>query len=183
MRGPLILSHNGVSPSFGKGSFVAPTAVVLGAVDIKERANIWFYSVLRGDVHSISIGEMSNIQDHCVLHVTGGRYPIIMGKSVMVGHRAVLHGCEIHDNALVGIAALALDGAVIEENAVVAAGSVVPPSTIIPAGMVAMGAPAKPVRKRTDEELEAHHRSILDYSDYGIRFHEKVELISGHHGP
>lgn len=172
---PLILSYEDINPSLDDTVFIAPTAVVLGDARIKAHANIWFYSVIRGDVHYISIGEKTNIQDHCVLHVTGGEYPILMGNRVMVGHRATLHGCEIHDNALIGIGSLVLDGAVVEENAVVAAGAIVTPNSIIPAGMVAMGAPAKPVRKRKSQEIEGHHLSIDNYAEYAANFSKKVK--------
>ncbi len=172
---PLILSYEDVKPSLDDTVFIAPTAVVLGDARIKAHANIWFYTVIRADIHYISIGEKTNIQDHCVLHVTGGEYPILMGNRVMVGHRATLHGCEIHDNALIGIGSLVLDGAVIEENAVVAAGAVVTPNSVIPSGMVAMGAPAKPVRKRKTHEIESHHVSIDDYAEYAANFSKKVK--------
>jgi carbonic anhydrase/acetyltransferase-like protein (isoleucine patch superfamily) len=177
-RLPLIMSYKGISPNLGAGAFVAPFAVVLGAVDLGDKANVWFHSVVRGDVHSIKIGAMTNIQDHCVLHVTGGKNPIVMGQRVMVGHRAVLHGCEIHDNALIGIGALVLDTAVVEESAVVAAGAIVTPGTVIPSGMIAMGAPAKPVRPRTTEELDDHHRSVENYAEYAENFKHMVGPVT-----
>ncbi len=96
----------------------------------------------RGDVHSIKIGRKTNIQDHCMLHVTGGRFPLNIGDGVIVGHRATLHGCTVHDNALIGVGALVLDGAVVEEGAIVAAGAVVTPGSTIPSNRVAVGIPS-----------------------------------------
>ena len=127
-----IYEYNGVRPRIGENVFLAPGVVVLGDVEIGEGSNLWFYTVVRGDVYPIKIGRKTNIQDHCMLHVTGGRFPLIIGDGVIVGHRAVLHGCTVHDNALIGIGALVLDGSVVEEGAIVAAGAVVTPGSTVP---------------------------------------------------
>ena len=112
-----------------------------------------------------------------MLHVTGGHYPLTIGDDVVVGHRAVLHGCTVHDNALIGIAAVVLDGAVIEEGAVVAAGAVVTPGTVIPSGTVAVGIPARPSRERSPEERETHAANALKYQQYSHDFPQIVSPV------
>lgn len=173
----MIYEYRAIRPVLGENVFIAPGAVVLGDVVIGENSNIWFNSVIRGDVNSIRIGARANIQDLCMLHVTGGRYPLKMGDGVIVGHRAVLHGCTIHDNVLIGIGALVLDGAVVEEDAIVAAGAVVPPGGVIPANTVAVGIPAKPTRKPTLEEKAFHQVNSARYQEYGREFYRLTKLV------
>jgi gamma-carbonic anhydrase len=170
----MIYEYNKKRPRIGKGVFLAPGVIILGDVEIGDGANLWFYTVARGDVHYIRIGSMANIQDFCMLHVTSEKFPLNIGNGVVVGHRAVLHGCTIHDDALIGIGALVLDGAVVEQGAIVAAGAVVSPGTTIPANMVARGIPAKPTRECTEEERASNRRNCLKYHDYGLRFGELV---------
>lgn len=166
----MIYEYKGLRPKLGIGVFLAPGAVVLGNVEIGDHANVWFYTVIRGDVHSIRIGPETNIQDHCMLHVTGGRFPLVVGARVVVGHRAVLHGCVVEDDALVGIGAVVLDGAVVGRGASVAAGAVVSPGTVIPPHTVAMGVPAKSARETTAGELASRRASVEDYRRYGEEF-------------
>jgi gamma-carbonic anhydrase len=166
----MIYEYKGIKPRLGKDVFLAPGVVVLGDVEIGDGSNIWFNTVIRGDVYWVKIGRKTNIQDLCMLHVTGGRFPLTLGDGVIVGHRAVLHGCTIHNNALVGIGALVLDGAVVEEGAIVAAGAVVTPGTVIPADRVAVGIPARPTRKPTEEEKAFHQTNLSKYHAYGQGF-------------
>ena len=173
----MIYEYKGIRPRIGKDVFLAPGVVVLGDVEIGNGSNLWFHTIARGDVHSIRIGEYTNIQDQCMLHVTGGRYPLTIGDRVIVGHRAVLHGCRVHDEALVGIGALVLDGAVVNEGAIVAAGAVVAPGTIVPPNRVAVGVPAKPTREATQEEREFHQKNYLNYHNYGKSFQELTQLV------
>lgn len=173
----MIYEYRGICPVLGKNVFIAPGVVILGDVVIGDNSNIWFNSVIRGDVNSIRIGARANIQDLCMLHVTGGRYPLTMGEGIIVGHRAVLHGCTIHDNVLIGIGALVLDGAVVEEEAIVAAGAVVAPGAVIPADTVAVGIPARPTRKPTDEEKAFHQVNSARYQEYGREFHRLTRPI------
>jgi gamma-carbonic anhydrase len=173
----MIYEYKGVSPKLDKEVFLAPGVILLGDVRIGEGSNLWFYTVARGDVHRITIGKMTNIQDHCMLHVTGGDYPLTIGNRVIVGHRAVLHGCTIGDDVLIGIGALVLDGAVVEEGAIVAAGAVVTPGTKIPANTVAKGTPARPTREPTPEERAFHEKNCLNYHRYGLSFREQVTPI------
>lgn len=173
----MIYEYRGITPRLGKDVFLAPNVVVLGDVEIGDGSNIWFNSVVRGDVHWIKIGSNTNIQDLCMLHVTGGKYPLSLGNGVIVGHRAVLHGCTVHDNVLIGIGALVLDGAIIEEGAIIAAGAVVTPGTIIPADQVAMGTPARPTRKPTEAEKAFHQINLSRYGEYGRNFDELVRAV------
>jgi gamma-carbonic anhydrase len=173
----MIYEYKGIKPRLGKDVFLAPGVVVLGDVQIGDAANLWFYTVARGDVHRITIGRDTNIQDHCMLHVTGGRFPLRVGERVIVGHRAVLHGCTIHDDVLIGIGALVLDGAVVEPGAIVAAGAVVSPGTVIPANRVAVGVPARPTRETTEEERQFNRTNFAKYREYGRTFHEITCLL------
>ncbi len=174
----MIYEYKGVRPRIGENVFLAPGTVVLGDVEIGDGSSLWFYTVVRGDVYPIKIGRKTNIQDNCMLHVTGGRFPLNIGNEVIVGHRAVLHGCTIHDNALIGIGALVLDGSVVEEGAIVAAGAVVTPGSIIPANRVAFGIPARATRELTSGERASNQQNLARYHEYGRHFHELVRPIS-----
>ncbi|MBI4964718.1 MAG: gamma carbonic anhydrase family protein [Desulfomonile tiedjei] len=175
----MIYEYKGIRPRIGNNVFLAPGVIVLGDVEIGEDSNLWFYTVVRGDVYPITIGKAVNIQDHCMLHVTGGRFPLNLGDRVIVGHRAALHGCTIQPDALIGIGALVLDGAVVEQGAVVAAGAVVSPGTIIPANKVAIGVPARAVRETTDEDKEYHKANSRRYQEYARNFHSITSLVEG----
>lgn len=153
-----IRSFRGHTPKLGKKVFVDETAVVLGDVEIGDDSSIWPMAVIRGDMHKVRIGERTSIQDGSVLHITHASdfnpdgYPLIIGNEVTVGHKATLHGCTIHDRCLIGIGAIILDGAVIEEEVIVAAGCLVPPGKRLESGFVYKGNPAKKVRPVTDKE-------------------------------
>ena len=135
-------------PSFGAGVFIAPGAVVSGEVKIGRDTSVFYNTVIRGDVNSISIGSETNIQDNCTLHVSDA-YSLEVGSGVSVGHNAVVHGCRVEDNVLIGIGAVVLDGAVIGSDSIVAAGSLVPPGKVYPSGSMIMGSPAKVIRELT----------------------------------
>jgi carbonic anhydrase/acetyltransferase-like protein (isoleucine patch superfamily) len=139
--------------------------VLVGDVHIGPDSSVWYHAVVRGDVHAIRIGARTNLQDHCVIHVTRGRFSCTIGDEVTVGHRATVHGCRVDDGALIGIGAIVLDGAHVEEGAIVGAGAVVPPGTRIEAGMMALGLPAKVVRAVEDQEREHQRRATLGYVD------------------
>ena len=147
--------YQGKEPRLGKRVFIAPGAVVTGDIELGDDVSIWFHSVARGDVHYIRIGAETNIQDGCVLHVSHLTHPLHIGRRVVIGHAAVLHGCTVEDGALIGIGARVLDGAVIEAGAQVAAGALVAPGKRVPAGHLVMGVPAKVVRPLTAEEQAA----------------------------
>ncbi|MFP6600401.1 MAG: gamma carbonic anhydrase family protein [Deltaproteobacteria bacterium] len=151
------------SPVVDPAAWVAPDARVIGDVTIGEHSSVWYQCVLRGDVSHIRIGKRSNIQDHSTLHVSRDHGPTIVGDDVTVGHRAVVHGCEIGNRALIGIGAIVLDHAVIEPGAMVAAMSLVTSGTVVPAGMVVMGQPAKVVRAVSPEERAWMDETLEEY--------------------
>lgn len=174
----MIYEYKDMKPRLGEDVFLAAGVVVLGDVEIGDGSSIWFNTVIRGDVNRVRIGKKTNVQDLCMLHVTTGRFPLTLGDGVIVGHRVVLHGCTIHDNALIGIGALVLDGAVVEEGAIVAAGAVVTPGTIIPANRVAVGIPARPTREPTPEEKSFHQINLSRYNEYARNFGEITRIIT-----
>ncbi len=155
----------GIHPDLGRGVFIAPGAIVIGEVKIGNNSSLWFNSVARGDCNAITIGENTNIQDLCMLHVTE-EYELIIGSNVSIGHSVTLHGCEVKDSCLIGMGATLLDGAIINKESIVAAGSLVPPGKEYPEGMMIMGSPAKAVRELTAEEktmASQHYKSYLGY--------------------
>lgn len=137
-------------------------ARITGNVDIGQQSSVWFNSVLRGDVEPISIGSSSNIQDNCVLHSSKG-YPLKIADFVSVGHAAVLHGCTVDENSLIGMNSTVLNGAHIQKNSIVAAGAVVTQGKEFPEGSLIMGVPAKAVRTLKEEELESIRENALRY--------------------
>lgn len=154
------------APVFDESVFVAPSADLIGNVTIGSESSIWFQAVLRGDVHFIQVGDRTNIQDQCMIHVTNRTCPTRIGNEVTVGHSAVLHGCTIHDRVLVGIRSVVLDRAVIEPEVMLAAGSLVPPGKVLESGNLYMGSPARAVRELTDEE----RASIRDHADRYVTY-------------
>lgn len=158
-----MLPFRGCSPRIDPRAWLAPGAVVAGDVTIGPDTSVWFGTVVRGDVHAIRIGARTNLQDHCVVHVTRDRFPAWIGDGVTVGHRATLHGCRIGDGALVGIAAVVLDGAEVGEEALVAAGALVAPGAKVPPRHLVMGSPARVVRPLRDEELRDQRDRALEY--------------------
>jgi carbonic anhydrase/acetyltransferase-like protein (isoleucine patch superfamily) len=147
-----ILSFRGVLPRLGERVFLAPSAVVVGDVELGDDVSLWFQTVVRGDVNWIRVGEETNVQDGAVLHVTHERFPLRIGKGVVIAHAAVVHGCTIEDGALIGIGANVLDGAVVEAGAQIGAGALVAPGQRVPAGQLALGVPARVVRPLTPAE-------------------------------
>jgi len=142
-------------PVIGENVFLAPGAYVIGSVKLGDRVSIWFGSVLRGDIAAIEVGEGSNIQDNSVLHV-GDDDPCIVGRNVVIGHKATLHGCRVEDNCMIGIGVIVLSGAVVGEGSVVGAGALITQGTVIPPRSLVLGSPAKVKRPLTEEEI-AHH--------------------------
>lgn len=154
-------------PVFTETNFIAPSADIIGDVTLGEEASIWFNTTIRGDVNWIEIGKRTNIQDNTSIHVMNQSGPTSIGDNVTVGHSAMLHGCTINNNVLIGIHATILDKAVVEEHCIVAAGSLVPPGKVMPSGYLCMGSPAKPVRKLNKKELasiEEHAANYIRYS-------------------
>lgn len=147
------MSTGNTQPTIDPEAFIAEGAVVRGDVRIERNASIWYNAVLRGDVDSIAVGEGSNIQDGCVVHVDRG-CPVRIGRNVTVGHGAIVHGCTIGDGTLIGMGAIILNGAVIGEGCIVGAGALVTQGKHIPAGALVVGSPARTVRAVTPEERE-----------------------------
>jgi len=161
----MISGYQHWQPNIADSVFVADSAEVIGRVTIGKDSSIWYQSVLRGDVHDISIGERSNIQDHCTLHTSHGVTPCIVGNDVTVGHRVILHGCEIQDETLVGMGSIIMDQAVLETGCLLAAGSLVPEQKILRSGYLYAGSPARERRELTDKEKAFLMRSALHYVD------------------
>lgn len=166
----MIHAFEGKRPVVEATAFVHSSAHVVGDVVIGAQASIWFNAVVRGDVHPVRIGARSNLQDQMVVHVSGGRHPTVIGDDVTAGHGVILHGCIIGDRCLIGIGAVVLDAAVIENDCMIGAGSLVTPRTRIPAGHLALGRPAKAVRRLTPEELEQLRQSAARYVGYADRY-------------
>ena len=149
-------------PKVHPGAYVDPAAQVIGEVEIGEGSSIWPLAVVRGDQNYVRIGRNTNVQDLSMCHVDPD-HPLVIGDNVTLGHRVVVHGCTIKDNVRIGIGAIVLSGAVVEEWAQVAAGALVPPGKVVPAGTLVMGAPAKPVRQMSQDELEDIRRNAIEY--------------------
>jgi len=163
---PIILPYRGKVPVIDPSAFVAPGAVVVGDVMVGAQSSIWFGCVVRGDVHSIRIGERTNIQDGSVVHVTRDRAAVSMGADVTIAHSATVHGCTIDDRVLVGMSATILDGARVGPDSIVGAGCLVPPGFEVPAGTLVTGVPARIRRELTDEERQ----HILWYADNYVNY-------------
>lgn len=158
-------TYKGISPTFGSGVYVDPDATVIGDVTAGDDVSFWPGAVARGDMHTIKIGNRSNVQDNAVLHTTHasnfnpGGFPLTIGDDVIIGHSAVLHGCTLGNRILVGVGAIVNDGAVVEDEVMIGAGCVVPPGKKLESGYVYVGNPAKPLRQMKDNE-----RKFLGYS-------------------
>jgi carbonic anhydrase/acetyltransferase-like protein (isoleucine patch superfamily) len=147
-----MMTYKDLSPTLGEGVFIAAGAHVIGALSVGRNSSIFYNSVVRADVNMITIGEGTNIQDNCTLHVNA-QHPLEIANGVTVGHNVILHGCTIEDNVMIGMGAIVLDGAVIARDCIVAAGSLVPPGRKYPAGSMIMGSPAVVKRPLTDQEI------------------------------
>ena len=151
---PLIKSINNITPKILEGVFLADNAVVVGDVIIGKESSVWFNTVIRGDVNSIIIGNSVNIQDGVVVHCTYQKTKTIIGDNVSIGHNAIIHGCEIRNNVLIGMGAIIMDNVIIEENSIIAAGAVLTKGTYVKSGSVFAGVPAKFKRNLFEEEIE-----------------------------
>lgn len=159
------MSFKGNHPKIDPTAFVAENAIVIGDVEVGPGSNIWFHSIVRGDMNYIRIGSHVNIQDACVLHIDKKLYPLFIEDEVVLGHRVVAHGCRIRRRSLIGIGAILLNGSEIGEESIVGAGSVVTPGTIIPPRTLALGAPAKPIRPLNERDLEMIKDTLQDYQE------------------
>lgn len=165
----LIRSVRGHTPHFGKDVFLAETAVVIGDVVIGDQCSIWYGAIIRGDVHSIRIGHQTNIQDAAVLHCTYQKADLQIGSRVSIGHSAIVHGCHVHDEVLIGMGAKILDHAVVNSKVIVAAGALVLEHAVLESGYLYAGVPAKKIKPLTDEQLALLARlpdNYIMYSDW-----------------
>jgi carbonic anhydrase/acetyltransferase-like protein (isoleucine patch superfamily) len=152
------------APKIDEEAFVAPTAVVVGAVTMGPRSSIWYGAVARADAETIEIGEGSNVQDGCTLHSDPG-FPLVIGRDVTVGHNVVLHGAQVDDEVLVGMGSVVMNGAHIGTGSIVAAGAVVTPGFEVPPGSVVGGVPAKVIRQATEDDLAHIRANAVNYTD------------------
>ena len=162
----IIKSVRGFSPAFGKNCFLADNAVVVGEVVMGDNCTIWFNAVVRGDVHSITIGDQTNIQDGAIIHCTYQKAKTIIGSNVSIAHNAVVHGCTIEDNVLIGMGAIVMDDAIIGKDSVIAAGAVVLPGTRVEPGSIYGGTPAKRLKDIGVEMKEVIARTARNYPMY-----------------
>ncbi len=155
------------------GNWIAPNASVIGQVSLEKDASVWFNATLRGDNEPITLGERSNVQDGCVLHVDPG-FPLTLGKNVTVGHMAMLHGCTVGANSLIGVGAVVLNGAVIGENCLIGAGTLIPEGKEIPAGSLVMGQPGKVKREMSDDDIQGLIRAADHYVKHSARYRAEL---------
>jgi gamma-carbonic anhydrase len=166
----IIKSVRGFTPKFGSNCYLADGAIVVGEVTMGNNCTVWFNAVVRGDVHAITIGDNTNIQDGAVLHCTYQRAKLVIGSNVSIAHNAVVHGCTVEDNVLIGIGAVILDHAVIGSNSVIAAGAVVLTGTIVESGSIYAGVPAKKVKSISQDMTEVIQRTARNYPMYADWF-------------
>ena len=154
---------NKVKPITGEDVYVADNAIVIGDVIVGNETNIWFGAVIRGDVNSIRIGSRTNVQDGCVLHVSGEKFSLNIGNDVTIGHNATVHGCTVEDRVLIGMGSVILDGSHISSDSVIAAGAVVKEGFHVPPGVLIAGVPGKIVRELSKEEIAGILESSKHY--------------------
>ena len=150
----LIKEVKGFTPQFGNNCYLADNATIIGDVIMGDDCSVWFQAVVRGDVHSIRIGNKVNIQDAAIIHCTYQRAPTTIGNIVSIGHRAIIHGCTLEDNVLIGMGAIVMDHAVVESNCLIAAGAVVLENTRCESGYIYAGVPAKKVKALSPEQFQ-----------------------------
>jgi carbonic anhydrase/acetyltransferase-like protein (isoleucine patch superfamily) len=165
----IILPYKGVRPRVAESAFIAPTAVIVGDVEIGEQASVWFGAVIRGDTAPVRIGARSNVQDNCVIHTDEGA-PAIIGADVSLGHGAIVHGATVGDGALIGMAATLLNQSVTGAGCIIAAGALLPEGKTIPPGQLAVGSPAKIARPVSDAERERLSDGIQHYIAYAVEY-------------
>ena len=170
----MIKEHMGQVPAIHESCFVAETAVVIGSVVMKEQSSLWYNVVARGDYNDITIGRGTNIQEASVLHIDDD-CPVVIGDYVTVGHGAIIHGCTIGNQVLVGMGAILLSGATVGDHTIVAAGSLVPENKHIPSGVLVMGSPAKVVRELTVKEIDGIKRSAERYIGFAQNFKNEMQ--------
>lgn len=169
----LILQVKDKYPEFGKDCYLAENATIAGDVVMGQQCSVWFTAVVRGDVNSIRIGDRTNIQDGAVIHCTYQKAATTIGNEVSIGHRAIVHGCTVEDNVLIGMGAIVMDKAVVQKNCIIAAGAVVLENSICEAGHIYAGVPAKKIKKLTEEQIGNMKKTAGNYIMYSGWFEEK----------
>jgi carbonic anhydrase/acetyltransferase-like protein (isoleucine patch superfamily) len=170
----LIKTVRGFSPQFGKNCYLSENATVVGDVIMGDDCSVWFQAVVRGDVHSIRMGNKVNVQDGAIIHCTYQRSPTTIGNNVSIGHRAIVHGCTIHDDVLIGMGAMVMDNVVVESNCLIAAGAVVLENSHLQSNCIYAGIPAKKVKELSPEQFaDTIHRISNAYVMYAGWFMEE----------
>jgi len=172
----IIKKLNGKEPQFGDDCFVAENAVLVGDVVMGNQCSIWYNAVLRGDVHFIKMGNKVNVQDGAVVHCTYQKSPTTIGNNVSIGHNAIVHGCTIHDNVLVGMGSIIMDDCVVESNSIIAAGAVVTKGTRVESGCIYAGTPAKKIKNISQELISGEIDRVADnYVKYAGWYKPKTQ--------
>ena len=159
---PIIKSLNGVAPNIPDDCYIAENATIVGEVSMGSQCSVWFNAVIRGDVHYIKMGDKVNVQDGAVIHATYKTSPTNIGNNVSIGHNAIVHGCTIHDNVLIGMGSIVMDDCVVESNSIIAAGAVVTKNTKVESGSVYAGIPAKKVKNISEELISGEINRIAE---------------------
>lgn len=161
------------TPQFGEACFIAPNATIAGDVVMGNQCSIWFNAVIRGDVHYIKMGNKVNVQDGAVIHCTYQKNPTNIGNNVSIGHNALVHGCTIHDNVLIGMGSIVMDRCIIHSNSIVAAGAVLTEGTVVEEGSIYAGVPAKKIKDISKDLIHGEINRIADnYIKYSSWFEE-----------
>jgi carbonic anhydrase/acetyltransferase-like protein (isoleucine patch superfamily) len=168
----LVMKLRGKTPEFGENCWLAPNATIVGDVQMGANCTVWFNAVVRGDVNEIRIGDDTNIQDGVVIHCTYQKAGTYIGNKVSIGHNAIVHGCTIHDQVLVGMGSIIMDGVIVHSGAVIAAGAVVLANTVVEANSIYAGVPAKKVKQIGQEMIDVIERTAKNYPMYAEWFKE-----------
>lgn len=166
----LIKSVRGLEPKFGKNCFLADNATIIGEVEMGDNCSVWFNAVVRGDVHYIKIGNNTNIQDGAVIHCSYQKAPTVIGSNVSIAHNAIVHGCTIEDNVLIGMGAIVMDHAIVKTGSIIAAGAVVLTNTVVDSGYIYAGVPAKKIKEVDEERNQVFSRTAKNYIKYAKWF-------------
>ncbi|WP_026463295.1 gamma carbonic anhydrase family protein [Adhaeribacter aquaticus] len=167
---PLILPVKDIHPQIGSDCFIAENATIVGDVVLGKECTVWFNAVVRGDVNSIRVGDKTNIQDGAVIHCSYQKAATNIGNNVSIGHNAIVHGCTVEDNVLIGMGAIVMDHAVVQKNCIIAAGAIVLENTICESGCIYAGIPAKKVKQLSPEQIEGLDKVANNYVMYGSWF-------------
>ncbi len=167
----IIKEVNGKYPEIGNDCFVAENATIVGEVMMGDHCSVWFNAVIRGDVNYIRMGDKVNVQDGAIIHATYQRSPTHIGNNVSVGHNAIVHGCTVHDNVLIGMGSIVMDDCVVESNSIIAAGAVVTQGTHVESGSIYAGVPARKIKDVSPELIEGEiDRIANNYVKYASWF-------------